>query len=133
MRGCRKNTIVLIPTLTYLDDRPIFDNERTVAEAWAKAGLDGERAAREAIKKAEKARDRRNFEYLQAIRAEGYRQVRTCIVTALQENKSSFAGNVLHVHMYCDGRAERIVAHNSAKTDCFFYHLFQQEHASCLK
>ena len=34
IRHYRKVVISSIPTLTYLDDRPIFDNERRCAEAW---------------------------------------------------------------------------------------------------
>ena len=34
IRHYRKVVIAAIPTLTYLDDRPIFDNERRCAEAW---------------------------------------------------------------------------------------------------
>ena len=34
IRHYRKVVIAAIPTLTYLDDRPIFDTERRCAEAW---------------------------------------------------------------------------------------------------
>jgi dynein assembly factor 1 len=34
MSSYRKATIAAIPSLTYLDDRPVFEVERTSAEAW---------------------------------------------------------------------------------------------------
>jgi dynein assembly factor 1, axonemal len=63
------------PSLTYLDDRPVFANDRETAEAWATGGVEAERAARDHVRKREQDRDRRNFEYMQAIRAEAFRQV----------------------------------------------------------
>ena len=36
--------------LSYLDDRPVFDNERRLVVAWAAGGLDGEKRERETIK-----------------------------------------------------------------------------------
>jgi dynein assembly factor 1 len=38
----RKRFIAYIPNLLYLDDRPVFDNERRISEAWIKEGQDGE-------------------------------------------------------------------------------------------
>ena len=46
----RKTIINAIPTLTYLDDRPVFKDDRRHAEAFARGGLDEERKERAAIK-----------------------------------------------------------------------------------
>lgn len=75
--GYRKQLISRIPTLTYLDDRPVFDNEREIVEGWSEDGLEGERKAREAIATREKERNQRNFDFMQAIRAEAFREVCT--------------------------------------------------------
>lgn len=73
---CRKALIAALPELTYLDDRPVFPNERETTEAWAQGGVEAEREARDNIRERERAQDRRNFEFMQALRAEGFRQVR---------------------------------------------------------
>jgi dynein assembly factor 1 len=51
IKNYRKVMISRIPTLKYLDDRPVFDEDRRFAEAWAKGGLEEERKEREAFKK----------------------------------------------------------------------------------
>lgn len=71
----RHNLISKIPTLTYLDDRPVFPDEHEVVQAWASGGLDGERLAREQIAERKKQRELRNYEFMQAIRAEAFREV----------------------------------------------------------
>ena len=55
VRQYRKRMISSIPTLSYLDDRPVFALERICAEAWAKGGLEAEKAARKEYKDAEEA------------------------------------------------------------------------------
>lgn len=47
----RKTTIVKIPTLMYLDDRPVFPEDRRRAEAFVRGGLPEERAEMKLIKK----------------------------------------------------------------------------------
>lgn len=42
----RKTVITSLPNLKYLDDRPVFDDERRFAEAWKRGGLDEERKER---------------------------------------------------------------------------------------
>lgn len=46
----RKKIISSIPTLRYLDDRPVFEEDRRRAEAWARGGMEEERAEMRKIK-----------------------------------------------------------------------------------
>jgi hypothetical protein len=66
----RRSTIHAIPTLTYLDDRPVSDGERKACEAWAIGGLEAEHEERERQREQEKAEQKRNFEALAALQAE---------------------------------------------------------------
>jgi dynein assembly factor 1 len=45
----RKETISRLPSLLYLDDRPVTKDERKLAEAWKKGGLISEKQARNEI------------------------------------------------------------------------------------
>lgn len=47
----RKKIISDIPTLKYLDDRPVFEEDRRRAEAWKEGGMEAERAEMKKIKK----------------------------------------------------------------------------------
>lgn len=79
VKNYRKTLIARIPSLTYLDDRPVFEIERRCAEAWLAGGLDAERAERLRCKEEEREADRRNFEALQQIRKEGFRKRRKAL------------------------------------------------------
>jgi dynein assembly factor 1 len=41
-KNYRKRFIGFIPTLKYLDDRPVFPNERRTSDAWVIGGETGE-------------------------------------------------------------------------------------------
>ncbi|KAI3436266.1 hypothetical protein D9Q98_002319 [Chlorella vulgaris] len=73
MSSYRKATIAAIPSLTYLDDRPVFEVERTSAEAWAQGGVDAERAARAAYYEQERAREKRRVAALRELREAGWK------------------------------------------------------------
>ncbi|KAL4434994.1 hypothetical protein ABPG74_017750 [Tetrahymena malaccensis] len=61
-KNYRKRLIGYISTLKYLDDRPVFINERRVAEAWIKDGRDGEMNERNAIIRERDSRNQKTFE-----------------------------------------------------------------------
>jgi len=42
MKSYKKETTVEIKTLKYLDDRPVFDEDRRYAEAYCNGGIDAE-------------------------------------------------------------------------------------------
>ena len=50
IKGYRKTIITQIPTLTYLDDRPVFEDDRRRAEAWSRGGIEEERLEMKKIK-----------------------------------------------------------------------------------
>eukprot|EP00826_Nyctotherus_ovalis_P064634 TRINITY_DN9486_c0_g1_i3.p1 TRINITY_DN9486_c0_g1~~TRINITY_DN9486_c0_g1_i3.p1 ORF type:complete len:406 (+),score=148.36 TRINITY_DN9486_c0_g1_i3:67-1284(+) len=65
IQSYRKKMIASLPTLKYLDDRPVFPDDRRCAEAFARGGLEEERKERERIKQEKEesdARNRRAFE-----------------------------------------------------------------------
>jgi dynein assembly factor 1 len=54
-RHYRKTAIIAMPRLAYLDERPVFAPERAATEAWARGGVDAERAERAAQEERAKA------------------------------------------------------------------------------
>jgi len=75
----RKTLIYRIKNLKYLDDRPVFDEERRRTIAWYQAFLEGgvqaaqvaERAEIDAIRDEKKAADERNFRAMEEMMREG--------------------------------------------------------------
>eukprot|EP00742_Colponemidia_sp_Colp-10_P001971 GILJ01002105.1.p1 GENE.GILJ01002105.1~~GILJ01002105.1.p1 ORF type:complete len:326 (-),score=66.75 GILJ01002105.1:88-1065(-) len=61
----RKTLISRIAGLKYLDDRPVFDEDRRCALAFSRGGLEAEREEKKAIQKEKEDKDRRNHEAFQ--------------------------------------------------------------------
>jgi len=70
IRNYRKTMTARIPTLKYLDDRPVFEDDRRIAEAWARGGREAETAEREAIKQEKRDKERRNTEAFRRMQEE---------------------------------------------------------------
>lgn len=62
----RKTVIAKIKTLNYLDDRPVFEEDRRRAEAYAEGGIEAERAM---MKKIRKEKDDKHWANHDAFRA----------------------------------------------------------------
>lgn len=60
IKNYRKTVISKIPTLLYLDDRPVFADDRRNAEAFARGGIEEERKEREKIAQEKRAKDDHN-------------------------------------------------------------------------
>lgn len=56
--------------MKYLDDRPVFEDDRRIAEAWARGGREAETAEREAIKQEKRDKERRNAEAFRRMQEE---------------------------------------------------------------
>ncbi|KAK7199677.1 Outer row dynein-assembly protein 7 [Novymonas esmeraldas] len=55
LRHYRRNMILELPALTYLDERPVFPEERRVTEAWGRGGEAAESAERAAVREEKRA------------------------------------------------------------------------------
>jgi len=60
----RRNTISRCRALSYLDDRPVFEEERLAVDAWAVGGLPAEREERRRQREEKDAAHKRNLEYM---------------------------------------------------------------------
>ena len=60
IKNYRKTVIAALPSLKYLDDRPVFEDDRRHAEAFSRGGIDEERKERDKIKQEKHEKDERN-------------------------------------------------------------------------
>ena len=60
----RRNTIAKCKALSYLDDRPVFEEERKAVEAWVVGGLDAEREERKRQREEKDLAHRRNLDHM---------------------------------------------------------------------
>lgn len=60
MSSYKKETITALPNLKYLDDWPVFTEDRRYAEAYCKGGIEAERAERTQVKQEKDAEHERN-------------------------------------------------------------------------
>lgn len=67
IQNYRKTVICALPKLKYLDDRPVFDDERRFCEAWAKGGLEAEREERKKYKQEQADEHKRNHDAVTAM------------------------------------------------------------------
>ncbi|KAJ3052876.1 Dynein assembly factor 1, axonemal [Rhizophlyctis rosea] len=70
IQNYRRTLISKCKGLTYLDDRPVFDNERRATEAWATGGVEAERAERERMRAEDIEKQSKNFDALKKLQDE---------------------------------------------------------------
>ena len=63
----RKSVISKIPTIKYIDDKPVFEDEHRFAMAWARGGLDEERKERAKYKQEKEDEQKRQHEEFRAM------------------------------------------------------------------
>ncbi|KAK2944983.1 putative outer arm dynein light chain 1 [Blattamonas nauphoetae] len=73
----RKTIIASVPSLTYLDSRPVFENERRIVNAWALGGTISERLQREDIERRhirseQRRKEKRHLEVMRMLIEDGH-------------------------------------------------------------
>jgi len=58
----RKRTLAALPNLTYLDERPVFEEERRMVAAWHRGGVEEERSEKGRMRVEEREKERRQWE-----------------------------------------------------------------------
>jgi len=99
MQAYRKRLIAEMPSLNYLDDRPVGDTERRCALAWLSDGLEAEQAERQRARDEEAERHAANREHLSALRnaaAEARAQREADAAAAESDDDSDNADNREH-------------------------------------
>ncbi|XP_077978577.1 uncharacterized protein LOC144434014 isoform X2 [Glandiceps talaboti] len=100
IKNYRKTLIIKIKSLVYLDDRPVFDKDRALAEAWARGGREEEKAERQRWIDADKAKMQASFDAMLAIRnrADAARKEREEVAKQCQEKNEKKKLPFKHEH-----------------------------------
>jgi dynein assembly factor 1 len=67
LRSYRKTVTVALPDLKYLDDKPVFEDDRRYAEAFVRGGFDEEREERKRFKAEKDEKHWKNHEAFKAM------------------------------------------------------------------
>ena len=70
-RYFRRKMVGTIKTLTYMDDRPVFPEDRRAIDAWMVGGFEGEQAERDAIREEKKAAEKASLVKYKALQEQG--------------------------------------------------------------
>lgn len=87
LRSYRRNMILHLSALTYLDERPVFPEERRVVEAWGRGGEDAEAAERAAIREEKRAHLTQCVKVLTEQR-DGQREMRDRLTQQLERRRA---------------------------------------------
>lgn len=87
LKHYRRHMILQIPSLTYLDDRPVFADERRVVEAWGAGGEEAETLERSRIRE-EKAQHLSSCVRILTEKMENNREVRDKLTKQWEEKRN---------------------------------------------
>jgi dynein assembly factor 1 len=94
IKNYRKTVVSRIPALMYLDEKPVFADERRLVNAWAAGGLEAEREEKKKMREEEQAAIQRRLEEFRELqrRAREARGEATASGTEQEENDSESSG-----------------------------------------
>ncbi|KAG2381928.1 hypothetical protein C9374_005720 [Naegleria lovaniensis] len=85
----RKEIIAQFPSLNYLDNMPIFEDERRTVNAWKRGGVEEEREERKKIAQEKKDKERKNFEAFEKLVENARREAQNNHKTDEKENDTN--------------------------------------------
>ncbi len=89
IQNYRKTLISSIKSLTYLDDRPVFDEERRMVEAWARGGKEAEKAESAQIEKEKREKEEKNFQQFDLLRENAKKEKSKQLGEFIKESKEN--------------------------------------------
>eukprot|EP01006_Ploeotia_vitrea_P038038 TRINITY_DN66198_c6_g1_i1.p1 TRINITY_DN66198_c6_g1~~TRINITY_DN66198_c6_g1_i1.p1 ORF type:complete len:649 (-),score=382.92 TRINITY_DN66198_c6_g1_i1:35-1981(-) len=91
LRPYRKTLVHKLRSLTYLDDRPVLDDERRLAAAWFEGGVEMERAERRRIADEKHEKELRNMNAWKKMRRENSRKRLDRLLASVRDGQESDA------------------------------------------